>query len=260
MFNDGVKHSCCSIHVSGIKQLSGKETERQSQCFLYLVEPPARPPTCPRPVRLLFCLPTQSKVYLQNSLCLFAIYLLSVFLCVCAIRTCSLFHWILPMHLAAFLQAVLVPKLSSFSVKSYVPLFSICFITSVRRFWWAGLFSLLIQRLRVQTGRGASSKQTTRGTEKRRQRIQYTNKSYLQFHGCVILREEVQGLYLDFFCWSRDSVRSLWSHFRPIRLHQRALTASCRTVDRLPLRRMAENVSYSSCNVTLCFLSLYFYP
>ena len=157
------------------------------------------------------------------------------------------------MHLAAFLQAVLVPKMSSFSVKSYVPLFSICFITSVRRFWWAGLFSLLIQRLRVQTGRGASSKQTTRGTEKRRQRIQYTNKSYLQFHGCVILREEVQGLYLDFFCWSRDPVRSLWSHFRPIRLHQRALTASCRAVDRLPLRRMTENVSYSSCNVTLFF-------
>ena len=55
-----------------------------------------------------------------------------IFVCIgltCGI-TCSFDHCIRPMHLAAFLHAVLAPKVSSDVVSSYVPFFSIAFSTS----------------------------------------------------------------------------------------------------------------------------------
>ena len=56
--------------------------------------------------------------------------------------TWSFDHWILPIHLGAFLQAVLAPNVSSAVVSSYIPVFCILLSTSCHRFICAGVFCL----------------------------------------------------------------------------------------------------------------------
>ena len=56
--------------------------------------------------------------------------------------TCNFDHCIRPMHLGAFRQAVLAPKVSSGIVSSYVPRSSNDVITSSKRLRWSGVFSL----------------------------------------------------------------------------------------------------------------------
>ena len=47
--------------------------------------------------------------------------------------TCSFFHWILPLHLGAFLHAVFAPNSNSLTSSSYVSVSSISFKTACTR-------------------------------------------------------------------------------------------------------------------------------